>query len=102
MLLPNLVPPLPLVRIAFVRPRAHSTLICAAVDSVVEPVAAVNPPPPRHIGILHAHQRTSSAFLGFFFRQEVTTPTFIVAFSIEFDIKFILLFLCDYGSVFLS
>jgi hypothetical protein len=66
MLLPNLVPPLPPVRIAFVRPRAHSTLICAAVDSVVEPVAAVNPPPPRHIGILHAHQRTSSAFLGFF------------------------------------
>ena len=99
MLLPNLVPPLPPVRIAFVRPRAHSTLICAAVDSVVEPVAAVNPPPPCHIGILHAHQRSSSAFLGFF-RQEVRTPTLIVAFNREFDIKLILLFLCDYGSVF--
>jgi hypothetical protein len=60
------------VWIAFICPRANSTLIGAAVDSVVEPAAAVNPPPPRHIGILHAHQRSS----------------------------LILLFLCDYGSVF--
>jgi hypothetical protein len=99
MLLPNLLPPLPPVRIAFVRPRTHSTLIGVAVDSVVEPATAVNPPPPRHIGILHAHQRSSSAFLGFF-RQQVRTPTHIVAFIIEFDIKLILMFLCDYGSVF--
>ena len=98
MLLPNLLPPLPPVWIAFLRPRTPSTLIGAAVDSVVEPAAAVNPPPPRHIGILHAYQRSSSAFLGFF-RQEVRTPTLIVAFSREFDIKLILLFLCDYGSV---
>jgi hypothetical protein len=87
------------VQISFVCPRANSTLIDAAFDSVVESTVAVNPPPPCHIGILHAHQRSSSAFLGFF-RQEVRTPTLIVAFNREFDIKLILLFLCDYGSVF--
>jgi hypothetical protein len=92
MLLPNLLPPLPPVRIAFLRPRTPSTLIGAAVDSVVEPAAAVNPPPPCHIGILHTHRRSSSAFLGFF-SQEVRTATLIVAFSREFEIKLILLFL---------
>ena len=70
MQLPNLLPPSGSVNRLHLF-RANSTLIGAAVDSVVEPAAAVNPPPLRPIGISHAYQRSS----------------------------LILLFLCDYGSV---
>jgi hypothetical protein len=54
MQLPNLLPPSGSVNRLHLF-RANSTLIGAAVDSVVEPAAAVNPSPPRPIGILHAH-----------------------------------------------
>jgi hypothetical protein len=53
------LPPLPPGRFAFLRPRSPSTLIDAAVDSVVEPPAADNPPPTRHIVLLHARRRLS-------------------------------------------
>jgi hypothetical protein len=51
------LPPLPPGRFAFLRPRSPSTLIGAAVVSVVEPPAADNPQPTRHIVLLHARCR---------------------------------------------